>query len=100
MKKNQSLHPLSGSDEPPISKPRATAIQRLARQHAASAVQALVAVMTDDSASHAARVSAAGALLQWGFGKPTASRANLLSEGKKKAEHIIRLTWDEEEASK
>jgi len=72
-------------------------IGALARAHAAAAVAALVAVMQDETASHAARVSAAGALLQWGFGKAdAATRAKLLRDLKAKspvAEQVVRLRW-------
>jgi hypothetical protein len=72
-------------------------IEALARIHADRAVEALVAVMQDESATHAARVSAAGALLQWGFGKPTAARANISSSDSQAEEHLIRITWDDAE---
>src|SRR5690606_38381044 len=50
-------------------RPNAPGLRCLARAHAAAAVEALAAVMRDPSATPAARVSAAGALLAWGYGK-------------------------------
>lgn len=44
-------------------------ISRLARAHAEAALAALIEVMGDRSAAPAARISAAGTLLNWGFGK-------------------------------
>ena len=45
-------------------------IRTLARTHANAAVSALAAVMADAKATPAARVSAASALLDRGYGKP------------------------------
>lgn len=70
-------------------------VDKLARQHAAAAVKALVEVMEDDSASPAARISAAAALLQWGFGKAgSVSKAKLQGDPSgRKADYVIRLSW-------
>lgn len=67
-------------------------IETLARRHAAAAVAALAAVMQDENATPAARISAAGTLLQWGFGRPAAQVKGKPGE---KGEQIIRLTWGE-----
>jgi len=48
------------------------AIATLARRHAEAALAALIEVVGDRTASPAARISAASALLNWGFGKPGA----------------------------
>lgn len=42
----------------------------LAREHTQTAVETLVEVMTDVEAPHPARVSAAGAILDRGWGRP------------------------------
>jgi len=49
------------------------AIAALARRHAEAALAALVEVMGDRSATAAARISAASAVLTWGFGRATAA---------------------------
>lgn len=69
-------------------------VDKLAQQHAAAAVKALVEVMQDGSASPSARISAAVALLQWGFGKagPT-NKAKLEEQAGRKADYVIRLSW-------
>ena len=48
-------------------------VQELARQHTTEAVQTLVAIMTDVDQPAPARVSAANAILDRGFGKPPQS---------------------------
>jgi hypothetical protein len=45
-------------------------LQELAREHTDSAVETLASIMRDGDASAAARVSAASALLDRGYGKP------------------------------
>jgi len=47
-----------------------TDIRSLARSHTRSAILALAGVMRSKDATHAARVSAANALLDRGWGKP------------------------------
>ena len=68
---------------------------KLAQQHAAAAVAALVAVMQDESASPAARISAAATLLQWGFGKAALGMKAKLPEDRqgRKSDYVIRLSW-------
>ena len=70
-------------------------VDKLAQRHAAAAVKALVAVMEDESASPAARISAAGTLLQWGFGKAGPATKSKLPEDQagRKADYVIRLSW-------
>ena len=46
-------------------------IRSLARAHTESAIKVLAGVMTSEGAPHAARVSAAQALLDRGWGKPS-----------------------------
>lgn len=76
--------------------PNAPSLRSLARHHAAAAVEALAAVMRDSSATPAARVSAAGALLAWGYGK--ASQADDSGKTRKAAEQVIRLVWGGDDA--
>jgi len=45
-------------------------VQELARQHTSGAVETLVSIMGNPKAAPAARVSAANALLDRGYGKP------------------------------
>ena len=47
-----------------------TEIRSLARSHTRTAINALVGVMRSKNATHAARVSAANAILDRGWGKP------------------------------
>lgn len=74
-----------------MTEPLALPIERLedlARRHARRAVEALAKVIDDAEATPATRISAATAILQWGYGRPG---------GKPKpgeaGEQIIRLTW-------
>jgi hypothetical protein len=82
-----------------------TEVKMLARAHAVAAVAALVAVMEDAAASASARIAAAGALLQWGFGKApaipgTAARAELLKTIERGGDpQLIRLTWASPDAA-
>ena len=48
-----------------------TEIRSLARAHTAKAINVLAGIMEQETAPHAARVSAATALLDRGWGKPT-----------------------------
>ncbi len=65
-------------------------LESLARQHAKRALAALVDVIDNQDAAPATRISAATALLQWGYGRPG-------GKGKpgEAGEQIIRLTWGE-----
>lgn len=67
-------------------------IENLARRHAADAVAALAAVMQDENATPAARISAASTILQWGFGRPVAT---VKAKPGEIGEQIIRLSWSE-----
>jgi hypothetical protein len=57
------------STDPAARPPTQPTIAALARRHADAALAALIEVMADRSASPAARISAASAVLNWGFGK-------------------------------
>lgn len=65
-------------------------LEALAQQHAKRAVAALAEVIEDETASPATRISAASAILQWGYGRPGGKVKP--GEG---SEQIIRLTWGE-----
>jgi hypothetical protein len=87
---------LAANGDEKENRPNAPNLRGLARAHAAAAVEALAAVMRDPSATPAARVSAAGALLAWGYGK-----ASPAEEGRrtvKPAEQIVRLVWGGDDA--
>jgi hypothetical protein len=58
---------------PPKAGIESPAISTLARRHAEAALAALIEVVGDRTASPAARISAASALLNWGFGKSNAA---------------------------
>jgi hypothetical protein len=51
-------------------------VREVAREHTAAAIQTLVNVMNDLTASPSARVSAANAILDRGYGKPTGSTSD------------------------
>lgn len=73
---------------------RDPAVRALAREHAAAAVAALAAVMNDPAATPAARVPAASALLNWGYGKPGPGPADgTATGGRGVTEQVIRLVW-------
>ena len=56
----------------PGGRPRVLAdVQELARQKSPEAISTLVAIMNNEKAPPAARVAAANALLDRGYGKPT-----------------------------
>lgn len=85
---------VAGSE--PAKRPNAPNLRGLARAHAAAAVEALAAVMRDPSATPAARVSAAGALLAWGYGK--ASPGEDARRSARPTEQIVRLVWGGDDA--
>ncbi|MBK8159448.1 MAG: hypothetical protein IPK59_12015 [Rhodospirillaceae bacterium] len=92
------------SKAPQETKPAASAprkIETLARCHAAAAIQALAGVLVDTTATPAMRISAAGALLQWGYGKPGIQAKVKAGDGKpgEGGEQIVRLIWGETENS-
>jgi HEAT repeat protein len=70
------------------------AIESLARRHAEAAVASLAAVLNDENATPAVRISAATALLQWGYGRPGAQIKVKPSEN---AVQLVRLSWGAEE---
>jgi hypothetical protein len=53
-----------------------TEIRSIARSHTRTAIKTLVGVMSSKDATHAARVSAANAILDRGWGKPPQSLQN------------------------
>ena len=60
-----------GQSGNPGGRPKVVAeVKALAREHTAEAVQTLVSIMNDPQCAPAARVSAANALLDRGYGKP------------------------------
>lgn len=59
------------SGRPKITLPDGRSLRDVAREHTQDAVNTLVEVMTDAAAPHPARVSAASAILDRGWGKPT-----------------------------
>ncbi|WP_374374806.1 hypothetical protein [Dongia sp.] len=69
-------------------------LERLAQQQSRAAIAALAAVMADESAPPAARITAANTLLQWGFGKPNAGQKE--DAPAEKSEQIVRLCWGNE----
>jgi hypothetical protein len=66
---NMPFH--KGQSGNPGGRPKEIAeVKELARQHMPAAIEALVSIMNNAKASDAARVSAATALLDRGYGKP------------------------------
>ena len=60
-----------GQSGNPGGRPKVVAeVKELAREHTAEAIQTLVSIMSDPKSAPAARVSAANALLDRGYGKP------------------------------
>jgi hypothetical protein len=60
-----------GQSGNPGGRPKVVAeVKELAREYTAEAIQTLVSIMTNTKAAPAARVSAANALLDRGYGKP------------------------------
>jgi len=59
-----------------MSKRTLTEIRSLARSHTGSAINVLVGVMRSKDATHAARVSAANAILDRGWGKAAQALEN------------------------
>jgi hypothetical protein len=60
-----------GQSGNPGGRPKVVAeVRELAREHTSKAVETLVSIMTNQKAAPAARVSAANALLDRGYGKP------------------------------
>ena len=78
--------------EPKTSQPAITA---LARRHAEAALAALVEVMADRGATPAARISAASAVLNWGFGKAAAGEGEENEDGP--VELVIRWLTPQDE---
>jgi hypothetical protein len=73
-----------GQSGNPGGRPKVVAeVRELAREHTADAIQTLVSIMTNPKSAPAARVSAANALLDRGYGKPpqhiTGQNANFVA---------------------
>ena len=73
-----------GQSGNPGGRPKVVAeVRDLAREHTVEAVQTLVSIMTNPKSAPAARVSAANALLDRGYGKPpqhvTGENANFVA---------------------
>src|SRR5262245_8369701 len=73
-----------GQSGNPGGRPKVVAeVRDLAREHTVEAVQTLVSIMTNPRSADAARVSAANALLDRGYGKPpqhiTGQHANFVA---------------------
>lgn len=61
-----------GQSGNPGGRPKASArVRDAAREHTESAIDVLVSIMTNTDAATAARVAAASAILDRGYGKPT-----------------------------
>jgi hypothetical protein len=61
-----------GQSGNPSGRPKALIhVQELARAHTEAAIDTLAAIMSDEKASPTARIAAANALLDRGYGKPT-----------------------------
>ncbi|GEP04042.1 DUF5681 domain-containing protein [Methylobacterium oxalidis] len=61
-----------GQSGNPGGRPKASArVRDAAREHTERAIEVLVAIMTSEDAATAARVAAASAILDRGYGKPT-----------------------------
>jgi hypothetical protein len=58
-----------------------TDIRSLARAHTETAINVLAGIMNESEAPHAARVSAATALLDRGWGKPVQALAGIGEDG-------------------
>jgi HEAT repeat protein len=70
-----------GQSGNPGGRPRVLAdVQDLARQRSAEAIDTLTEIMHNEKAPPAARVAAAGALLDRGYGKPTQTISQTLAK--------------------
>ncbi len=60
-----------GTDAPPVAAMKRSQLRQLVRLHSAEALAALRDVLNDREAADHARVHAANAVLEWGYGKAT-----------------------------
>jgi hypothetical protein len=72
----KSFHSSATNPDLLMAKRTLTEIRSLARSHTRSAINALVGVMRSKDATHAARVSAANAILDRGWGKAAQAAEN------------------------
>jgi Family of unknown function (DUF5681) len=78
-----------GQSGNPGGRPKVVAeVRELARQHTTTAVETFVSIMTDPKAPPSARVSAANALLDRGYGKPS---QHITGEGRSDFIHFIEV---------
>src|SRR2546423_4516664 len=78
-----------GQSGNPGGRPKVIAeVKELARAHTGEAIQTLVSIMTNPKSAPAARVSAANALLDRGYGKPP---QHITTEGG--TSYVIRAPW-------
>jgi hypothetical protein len=86
-KRGQSGNP---SGRPRIKLPDGRSLADVAKEHTHAAVTALVAILRDERASASARVQAATALLDRGWGKPHQTVSAELKERGSMADHVRR----------
>jgi hypothetical protein len=81
-----------GRSENPGGRPKALAdVQAYARQQTNTAIDVLASIMSDEKASPAARIAAANALLDRGYGKPSSIVDTHIDENR----DVRELTKDE-----
>lgn len=68
-----------------------TEIRSLARSHTETALNVLAGIMREESAPHAARVSAAQALLDRGWGK--SAQAHTGEDGEGPVKTVLEVSW-------
>jgi hypothetical protein len=83
--------------ETELAKAEENEVQRLARKHTASAVAALAKIMKGKDTAAGAKVSAARAILDYGWGKPASQDERALRHGPEGITiNIVRLSDDRE----